>query len=131
MTDPDAFKESLYLGRPVLKPTAGTWVRHILLLGITICTATIAGSLFPFGKYEAFSDPDPQTIPELLQYIFTIPQRYAGFLVDAIHNLFADPANLAYGLKFSLSLLFILMCHEMGHYVACRLYRVDATLPFF
>jgi len=24
-----------------------------------------------------------------------------------------------------------LICHEMGHYIACRLYRVDATLPFF
>lgn len=35
------------------------------------------------------------------------------------------------GLTFSLPLLFILLCHEMGHYLACRKYRVDATLPFF
>lgn len=28
-------------------------------------------------------------------------------------------------------LLSILFAHEMGHYVACRYYRVDATLPFF
>ena len=28
-------------------------------------------------------------------------------------------------------LLSILMAHEMGHYVMCRLYRVDATLPYF
>src|SRR5205085_6272823 len=41
------------------------------------------------------------------------------------------PEYLARGLKFSLSLLFILFCHEMGHYIACRIYRVDATLPFF
>jgi membrane-associated protease RseP (regulator of RpoE activity) len=34
-------------------------------------------------------------------------------------------------LKFSLSVLFILICHEMGHYIACRIYRVDATLPYF
>jgi membrane-associated protease RseP (regulator of RpoE activity) len=25
----------------------------------------------------------------------------------------------------------ILVSHEMGHYLACRYYRVDATLPFF
>jgi membrane-associated protease RseP (regulator of RpoE activity) len=25
----------------------------------------------------------------------------------------------------------ILLAHEMGHYLACRYYRVDATLPFF
>ena len=28
-------------------------------------------------------------------------------------------------------LLSILTAHEMGHYVMCRLYRVDATLPYF
>mgnify|MGYP001458485535 CR=1 FL=1 len=28
-------------------------------------------------------------------------------------------------------LLSILFAHEMGHYVACRIYRVDATLPYF
>jgi len=28
-------------------------------------------------------------------------------------------------------LLSILLAHEMGHYLMCRLYRVDATLPYF
>src|SRR5213078_4439098 len=50
---------------------------------------------------------------------------------EAVVRLFTDPLSLEYGLSFSLSLLFILLSHEMGHYVACRLYRVDATLPFF
>ncbi len=35
------------------------------------------------------------------------------------------------GPLLALGLLAILLSHEMGHYVACRLYRVDATLPFF
>jgi membrane-associated protease RseP (regulator of RpoE activity) len=39
-----------------------------------------------------------------------------------------DPSD---GLKLAGALLSILMAHEMGHYVACRYYRVDATLPFF
>jgi len=34
-------------------------------------------------------------------------------------------------LPFSLTLLAILMAHEMGHYCAARYYGVDATLPFF
>jgi membrane-associated protease RseP (regulator of RpoE activity) len=38
---------------------------------------------------------------------------------------------LAGGPYLVLGLLSILVAHEMGHYVACRLYRVDATLPFF
>jgi membrane-associated protease RseP (regulator of RpoE activity) len=34
-------------------------------------------------------------------------------------------------LAYSASVLGILGAHEMGHYVACRRYRVDATLPYF
>lgn len=40
-------------------------------------------------------------------------------------------ARLAGGLPFSLTLLTILMAHELGHYLACVYYGVDATLPFF
>lgn len=35
------------------------------------------------------------------------------------------------GTRLVVGLLSILLAHEMGHYVACRYYRVDATLPFF
>ena len=35
------------------------------------------------------------------------------------------------GLWYSGTVLAILGCHEMGHYLACRYYRVDASLPFF
>ena len=131
MTDPEILKESLYYYRPVLRPTRATWIRHILLLLATFCTTTLAGTLFPFGKYMAISEDDPQSVSELLRLIFTVPARYAVFVVDAVNNVFASTENLVYGLKFSVSLLFILTCHEMGHYIACRIYRVDATLPFF
>jgi membrane-associated protease RseP (regulator of RpoE activity) len=42
----------------------------------------------------------------------------------------ADP-SIWTGLEFSLPLLLILMAHEMGHYLQCVRWRVDATLPFF
>lgn len=35
------------------------------------------------------------------------------------------------GFQFSLPFLLILTCHEMGHYVVSRYYRVLATLPYY
>jgi membrane-associated protease RseP (regulator of RpoE activity) len=41
------------------------------------------------------------------------------------------PAMLAGGLWFSLPLMAILLAHELGHFLACRYYRLDSTLPLF
>jgi membrane-associated protease RseP (regulator of RpoE activity) len=38
---------------------------------------------------------------------------------------------LSDGLSFSIPLMSILLCHEMGHYVAARIHRVPASLPYF
>jgi membrane-associated protease RseP (regulator of RpoE activity) len=38
---------------------------------------------------------------------------------------------LSHGLPFSLTLLGILLAHESGHYLMCRFYGVDASLPYF
>jgi membrane-associated protease RseP (regulator of RpoE activity) len=35
------------------------------------------------------------------------------------------------GWPFALAMMGILFCHEMGHYVMCRRYKVPATLPYF
>jgi membrane-associated protease RseP (regulator of RpoE activity) len=35
------------------------------------------------------------------------------------------------GVSLAAGLIPVLFCHEMGHYLACRRYGVDATLPFF
>lgn len=39
--------------------------------------------------------------------------------------------SLNSGLIYSLTLLAILTAHEMGHYIACRWYGVEATLPYY
>lgn len=46
-------------------------------------------------------------------------------------ELLFDPRIIGLSLIYALVLLTILMAHEMGHYLACRYYRLDATLPFF
>jgi membrane-associated protease RseP (regulator of RpoE activity) len=35
------------------------------------------------------------------------------------------------GLSYSLPLMLILLCHELGHYLVARLHHVDASLPYF
>ena len=40
-------------------------------------------------------------------------------------------AYLAHGLWYSLTILGILGAHEFGHYIMCRRYNVDASLPYF
>jgi membrane-associated protease RseP (regulator of RpoE activity) len=39
--------------------------------------------------------------------------------------------GLASGALFSFTLLTILLTHELGHYIACLWYGVEATLPYF
>jgi membrane-associated protease RseP (regulator of RpoE activity) len=38
---------------------------------------------------------------------------------------------IADGLRYSVPLLAILLCHELGHYVVARWHGVDASLPYF
>jgi membrane-associated protease RseP (regulator of RpoE activity) len=40
-------------------------------------------------------------------------------------------AGVTHALQYTASLLAILLAHEFGHYVAARIHRVDASLPFF
>ncbi len=53
------------------------------------------------------------------------------FSMRTIWDIARAPSYWVLGLPYSLSLLLILGAHEMGHYVACRLYGIDASLPFF
>jgi len=48
-----------------------------------------------------------------------------------IAQVWGNPALLVKGLQFAIPALLILLCHELGHYLACRRHRVSATLPFF
>lgn len=46
-------------------------------------------------------------------------------------DLLSRPSYYLNGLWYSLTILAILGCHEMGHYFACLRYEVDVTPPFF
>lgn len=46
-------------------------------------------------------------------------------------NPFAAPEALLGGIPYGLAVIVFLLSHEMGHYLACRWYDIDATLPYF
>jgi membrane-associated protease RseP (regulator of RpoE activity) len=48
-----------------------------------------------------------------------------------LRQIWGDPDLLRLGLTFSIPTLLILLAHELGHYLACRRYRIRATWPHF
>jgi len=51
--------------------------------------------------------------------------------VNVFSSLYTHPLLLVEGLAFSITLMTILLAHELGHYFACWYYRIDASLPYF
>lgn len=119
-----------------MRPKPLTWLFHGLLLFVTFLTCTVAGCLWPFGYLGFGSDSagagaGAETYSELIASIPHLPIYYAVFVFESIQAVFGNTANLSYGMTYAAAVLFILVSHEMGHYIACRLYGVHATLPFF
>ena len=46
-------------------------------------------------------------------------------------DVFGDPSSILVGFPYAITLMSILLAHEMGHYLMARVHRVDATLPYF
>ncbi len=62
--------------------------------------------------------------------VFTTLFAGASFYVGA-EEMLQDPMKLLMGAPFSLSILSILLAHEMGHYITARINKVDVSLPYF
>ena len=92
-----------------------TWL-YVLFFLLTLLTTTVVGSRLGYNFQHGLS-------------VFSQSDDSVSFfpIVWALRQ----PSNLLLGLPFSLTLMLILFCHEMGHYLYCRHYRVYATLPFF
>ncbi len=70
------------------------------------------------------------TIHVLLFVATLATTSLAGALNDGA-DVFNNPAAILRGLPFSLTLMTILLVHEMGHYSMARRHHVAATLPYF
>jgi membrane-associated protease RseP (regulator of RpoE activity) len=79
------------------------WVNGVCFAA-TLLSTTIAGAVL--------ARPDPLSSATLFQVL-------------------GSPSTWLAGLPYALAAIGILGAHEMGHYIACRYYRIDASLPFF
>ncbi len=55
---------------------------------------------------------------------------FVGAVMEGASPL-QSPASIVAGVPFSASLLLILGCHELGHYLTARSYGVQVSLPYF
>src|SRR5688572_23454544 len=113
--------------RRVARPSAREWTRHGALLVLTFITTTIAGIML----VSTVPAPNMQPPSGLIGSLLFLPQYYYSSVAALVIDAISTPSILWQGVAFAASLLLILAAHEAGHYVACRKYGVDATLPFF
>ena len=96
------FTENYVPPGPPRPPRPSRW--HLILFLLTVVTTILAGA----EHFASFHIDFGSRAPDL---------STTRFLLN--------------GLWYSASILAILGAHEFGHYYACRLYRVDASLPYF
>ena len=87
-------------------PYRPRWWLHGLLFALTFVSTTLVGGLAWGGLPPEMAELGPA-------------------------ELFSDRRLYIAGLAFSIPLLTILMCHELGHYLAARRHGLTATPPFF
>ncbi len=67
----------------------------------------------------------------LVLFLLTLVTTCAAGAFQQGANPFADPVSLVLGLPFAVTLMSILLFHEMGHYLVARWHGVRVSLPYF
>ncbi len=96
----------------VVRPRRPRYWLHLLLLVATFFTTTVVGARLQFDFAHGLPAFDTDNL----------------FPVSWVYS---SPALVLRGIPFSLTLMLILLAHEMGHYLYAKRYNVSATLPFF
>jgi membrane-associated protease RseP (regulator of RpoE activity) len=86
------------------------WLHGLLLL-LTLLTTSAVGARLDYN----FRQNRPFLLEDLISVLLSL----------------SEPWTLAAGLPFALTLITILLAHELGHYLTCRYYGIDASLPYF
>jgi len=103
--------ESPYTPVPPRPSIRSLYLAGVLFL-LTLCTCLVAGTQFAvaYAKNQAVSVDE---------------------FFNAFKLFYQHPIALAAGLPFALTLLAILLAHELGHVFACRHHHIRASYPFF
>ncbi|MFN7963094.1 MAG: site-2 protease family protein [Thermoanaerobaculia bacterium] len=101
------------------RPERPRYARAALLLLLTFFSTTSLGAYWAIAVRT--------DVLNQLPTFLDVPVLSPSLIVA----VWGDWSLLSRGLAFSLPLLFILLCHELGHYLQCLRYRVAATPPFF
>ena len=109
-TSSDALRASFSFPQDTI--STGRWALHWLLFGLTLSTTTLVGVVLT----HSFQTDRALNFDQYLNVFATLQAR---------------PLLLLDGLAFSITLMTILLAHELGHYFACRYYGIDASLPYF
>jgi membrane-associated protease RseP (regulator of RpoE activity) len=94
------------------RPSRKMLIIACILFFLTLCTCLAAGTQFAV----AFANNQSASLDEFFR---------------ALKLFYQHPVGLAAGLPFALTLLTILLAHELGHFFACRYHHIRATYPFF
>ena len=107
--------------------SAREWRVHGGLFLLTVLTTILAGIMLAAPELPV---PEPR-LASPLDYLLYVPLSYLYSITELLRYAFSHPVLIVEGATFSASLLAILFSHEMGHYLACRYYKVNATPPYF
>ena len=94
------------------RPSARSLLLACSLFVVTLGTCLVAGTHFAV----AYAHNEAVSWDEFIR-AFTLVYR--------------NPLALAAGLPFALTLLTILLAHELGHFFACRHHHIHSSYPFF
>jgi len=94
------------------RPSRKSFVIACALFLLTLCTCLVAGTQFA----AAYARNEAVSWDEFLR-AFALTYRH--------------PTALTAGLPFALTLLTILLAHELAHFFACRHHRIHSSYPFF
>ncbi|UCE40503.1 MAG: site-2 protease family protein [Candidatus Aminicenantes bacterium] len=91
--------------------TKRIWL-NLLLFAVTAVSTFVVGFSWSIGyKYAELFSQNPDLVPD------------AGMVLN--------PEIVALSLIYTFVLLGILLGHELGHFLLCQHYNIDATLPYF